>query len=479
MHLLYHLGLVISKSALSESTPVLAEPIVPSLSRSIWHGKNLDSDGEIAKNTTVADTSKHPHEGCKQMIKDQQPPQPMLVGKEFEENIGINFNLNYRVENEAGSTAATCNEENMAGGYPCRNVDLLSMIDTSNLNAVFENYATENNVQAPPPFCNDIWGWTHAQSGREFALVGMYGGTAFVEITDPYSPIYIGGLPSALKQVGGWSFWRDVKTMGDYAVVVSEETGHGMQIFDLTELLTTSETPMLFNMTAHYNAIGHAHNVFVNEEKKFAYIVGQDSCDGGLHIVNLRKPTQPFFVQCFSDDGYTHGRSLYECSNTRKQELERFLRSNVPHLFMHFLKKLFSHMYLINATHVTDVQCVVYDGPHEEYVGREICFASNENTITIIDVGSKGDLRLLSRTRYEQSYYTHQGWLTEDHSHFIFNDEQDEQLLEVRTRTHVMDVSNLTNPIYIGYSIGRNRAIDHNHVSVKNIIYGMKWLIKF
>ncbi len=298
----YCLGLIISEFTVSECTPIIAKPIRPSLSQSIWHGNNVDGEDVITSNVTTS----HPHEGCKLLIQDQLPPQPMLVGKKFEQDNAVN--LNYKVENEAGSTAATCNEQNMAGGYPCRNVDLLSIMETSVLNTVFENYAIENNIQSPPAYANDVWGWTHTQSGREFALIGMYGGTAFVEVTDPHNPIYIGGLPSVHKNYGGWSFWRDCKTVGDYALIVSEESGNGMQIFDLTELLAATELPILFDLTTFYNKIGSAHNIFVNEETSFAYIVGQNNCRGGLHMVNLSDPTQPFFAGCYSDQGYTHGR---------------------------------------------------------------------------------------------------------------------------------------------------------------------------
>ncbi len=116
---------------------------------------------------------------------------------------------------------------------------------------------------------------------------------------------------------------------------------------------------------------------------------------------------------------------------------------------------------------MTDVQCVVYDGPHTKYVGQEICFASNESTVAIVDVSDKNSPILVSRVGYPQRYYTHQGWLTEDHSHFIFNDEQDELSNNSRTRSHVLDVSDLTNPTYVGYWKGRTKAIDHNHVSTQ------------
>merc|ERR1712048_1455265 len=81
-----------------------------------------------------------------------------------------------------------------------------------------------------------------------------------------------------------------------------------------------------------------------------------------------------------------------------------------------------------------DVQCVLYNGPDSKYVGREICFACNEgsypqlgtSTVTIIDVTDKSNIFTISTTTYPTAVYTHQGWLTEDHKYFIFDDEVDE-----------------------------------------------------
>ena len=43
---------------------------------------------------------------------------------------------------------------------------------------------------------NDIWGWTDPGSGREYALMALQRGTAFVEISDPDDPVYLGFLPT-------------------------------------------------------------------------------------------------------------------------------------------------------------------------------------------------------------------------------------------------------------------------------------------
>lgn len=297
-----------------------------------------------------------------------------------------------------------------ASGFPCDNVDLAAFMPLSAIGNPFE--------------VNDIWGWTHAASGREFALIGQYDATGFIEVTDPNNPVFLGRLPTHTSS----SSWRDLKTYNDHAFIVSEAGNHGVQVFDLTQLLTVS-SPTTFSNTAHYNGIGSAHNIVINESTGFAYAVGsrggsQSGCNGGLHMIDINNPTSPTFAGCYSSDGYTH-----------------------------------------------DAQCVTYNGPDAAYVGREICFCYNEDTQTIVDVTNKSNPVEISRTGYSGSSYTHQGWLTEDHRYTLLNDELDEPNRGHRTRTYVMDNQDLDSPMYKGYHESGISAIDHNLYIKGNFVY--------
>jgi len=75
---------------------------------------------------------------------------------------------------------------------------------------------------------NDCWGYVSA-TGREYALIGLSNGTAFVDITDP------GAARIVTQMSGAQSLWRDIKVYGDYAYAVSEGGG-GIQVFDLSEI---------------------------------------------------------------------------------------------------------------------------------------------------------------------------------------------------------------------------------------------------
>ncbi|MEM6640551.1 MAG: choice-of-anchor B family protein [Pseudomonadota bacterium] len=290
----------------------------------------------------------------------------------------------------------TC-EAGFAGPYPCNNIDLLSFLPNSDIGG--------GNG-------NDIWGWTDPDTGREYAIMGRTSGTSFVDITDPINPVYLGNLPTRT----GNSTWRDVKVHANHAFVVSEASGHGMQVFDLTQLRSVANPPQTFTSTATYTEFGNAHNIVINEETGFAYAVGTSTCSGGLHMVDISDPTSPTFSGCFSDDGYTH-----------------------------------------------DAQCVVFRGPsHEFHHGSELCFNSNEDTLTIVDVTNKAAPVQLARLPYVGEEYTHQGWLTEDHKYFLIDDELDETRNGHPTRTYVFDVSEPSQPTFVGQFDSTAAAIDHN-----------------
>ncbi|RMF65607.1 MAG: hypothetical protein D6746_00210, partial [Bacteroidetes bacterium] len=78
--------------------------------------------------------------------------------------------------------AVAC-EKGMAAAFPCDRVDLLAFLPVQNFGG---GRGTETN---------DVWGWTDPETGREYAIVGRTDGTAFVDITDPYHPVFLGDLP--------------------------------------------------------------------------------------------------------------------------------------------------------------------------------------------------------------------------------------------------------------------------------------------
>jgi len=282
---------------------------------------------------------------------------------------------------------------------------------------------------------NDVWGWADADTGKEYALVGRMDGLAFVDISDPYNPRYLGNL--ARTEGAPMSVWRDVKTYKNHAFIVADGAGaHGMQVFDLTQLRTVQNAPAEFKETVHYDKIFSAHNIVINEETGYAYAVGASSggetCGGGLHMINIQDPKSPTFAGCFADPSTGRASTGY------------------------------SH----------DAQCVVYKGPDQEHQGKEICLGANETALSIADVTDKANPIPLASASYPNVGYTHQGWLTEDHRYFYMNDELDEIGGNVtHTRTLIWDLEDLDDPQLIKEHYSEISASDHNLYIRGNLMY--------
>lgn len=266
---------------------------------------------------------------------------------------------------------------------------------------------------------NDIWGWFDSQTDNEYALLGMTNGTAFVDVSDPENPVFIGRLPTQTVT----SIWRDIKVYQDHAYIVADNAGaHGMQVFDLTRLRGLT-TPQTFTADVLYGSFDSAHNIAINEETGFAYVVGSDTCGGGLHFIDIATPINPLFAGCHST----------------------------------------------TSTH--DTQCVIYQGPDTDHLNDEVCFSFNEDHVEIVEVTSKSSPLPISTATYDQLGYVHQGWLSEDHQFLLVGDETDEANFGQPTRTHVFDVSDLEAADYVFAYEALSVATDHNLFVLGNRVF--------
>ena len=163
--------------------------------------------------------------------------------------------LSIRAQAQVGHTPVTGQRvvctDGFAAGFPCRNVDLLAFLPLSDLGPY--NYSV-----------NDLWGWTDPETGKDYALVGRGTGTAFVDISDPVNPVFVGWLPGNGAQ--------DLKVYANHVFITGN--GSGMQVFDLTLLRAVTDAPVTFSSTAHYTLFSGAHNLAINEETGYAYLVG-------------------------------------------------------------------------------------------------------------------------------------------------------------------------------------------------------------
>ncbi len=303
-------------------------------------------------------------------------------------------------------------ENGMANGFPCRGYDLLLSIPIS----------TFGGAEG-----NDSWGWTDPTTQKEYAIMGLDNGTAFVDISDTENPIYLGKLPTATISSG----WRDIKVYKDHAFIVADnnvgEDSHGMQVFDLTRLRNVSNPPQTFTADTRFTEFGRAHNIVINEDTGYAYPVGTNRNNiykGGPLFINIQDPKNPISEGGWGTDNYSH-----------------------------------------------DAQVVTYNGPDSDYTGKEILIGSNENEVVIVDITDKANPKNISKISYPNVRYTHQGWFTEDQKYFILGDEHDELRIGINTRSIIFDFTDLDNPKEHFIYSAATKSIDHNGYVKGNTFY--------
>ncbi|MEJ6792077.1 MAG: choice-of-anchor B family protein [Lacinutrix sp.] len=332
------------------------------------------------------------------------------------------------------NTQTPC-ESGIAGIYPCNDYDLMSRTPISTLATTLGN-----------PEGSDVWGWTDPQDGKEYAIIATTNSTAFVDVTDPVNPVFLGRIETAN---GNTSFWRDVKVYNNHAFIVADIIGnHGMQVFDLTILRNGVDPDLTFdgNQVLRYQGddgagdlvIGSCHNIVINESEGIAYLVGCGSANGGGPIfVDITNPANPTVLGDYTAGGYSH-----------------------------------------------DAQVVTYNGPDTDYTGRQIYIGSNGDSdqVVILDVTDKSNVVGINSFDYPQIAYAHQGWFTEDQRYFILGDEVDEQSFGNNSRTLVFDFQDLDAdfdldlnsdqiPDLITIYSGTTAAIDHNGYVKGNEFY--------
>lgn len=321
-------------------------------------------------------------------------------------------------------------EDGVANGFNCENVDLFAHLSIADLTG-----GDSTNISV-----NDIWGWTDPQTDKEYALVGLNFGVSFVDISEPENPVVVGLLEEVLNNTSskniasrhddegkGESAWRDIKTFNNHAFIVSDNQPHGLQVFDLTKLRDVQSTSQNFEEDAHYSEFGKAHNIAINEETGFAYVVGSNTFGGGLHIIDINDPLNPTFAGFHADTTVGFRKTGY----------------------------------------VHDTQCVIYNGPDSDYQGEELCFNSSENALVIANVSDKQNTVTISATDYMGRAYAHQGWLTEDQRYFLLDDELDQG----NTTTYIWDLQDLDNPEVIGTYVANSFSIDHNQYVKRDHVY--------
>ena len=263
---------------------------------------------------------------------------------------------------------------------------------------------------------NSCFGYT-SPSGREYAIMGLSNGTAFVEITHPGSPVIVAQIP------GNQSLWRDMRAYSHYVYSVTEANGY-LQVIDVGNIDNGVVT--LVN-TITTGGSGNTHTLALNETSGYLYRDGGST--NGLRIYDLNaNPASPTYVGQWPDR-YVH-----------------------------------------------ESQVVTYptggpgNGPRELAI---CCGGLNggqvDTGIDIVDVTNKASPTRLTHIAYPLPGYSHQAWLTPDRQFLYQNDETDQ-----RPYTRVFDASQLNAPTPVLTYIGEFQnglTVDHNLYTKNNLIY--------
>ena len=179
---------------------------------------------------------------------------------------------------------------------------------TAGVSAQGVNCALLSTFNNYGPF-NDIWGYA-APNGDEYALLCTTTGTVVVDVTNPSNPIERGWFPF------GSSSWRDCRTYGTYAYVVTEATS-GFQIIDLSN----PNNPTAVG-TFGTSVTNNAHNVCVDTATGLLYLIGTNV---GTPVWDLNtNPANPtylgladgsgksnYYHDLCVENGYFYGSMIY------------------------------------------------------------------------------------------------------------------------------------------------------------------------
>ncbi len=254
---------------------------------------------------------------------------------------------------------------------------------------------------------NDCWGYV-SPSGREYAIMGLNNRTAFVEITNPTAPQILTTIPHTS------STWSDIKVYGQFAYVVTEASGTGIQVIDMGQIDSGQVV-----LVRTINSPGRSHNLVMDEENGFLYTVGSNQSSGTTTCFDLTNPAHPVQVGAAS----------------------------------------------MTTNYIHDAQVVTWQSGN--LAGRELFFGCSEGRgVDIYDMTDKNSPKLVKRVTYPNMSYCHQAWLSTDRKYLFVDDELDENSLFVSTRSLVFNVEDPENAYFVGTFSTGLPAIDHNQYVV-------------
>lgn len=155
---------------------------------------------------------------------------------------------------------------------------------------------------------SNIHGWVDTADGKEYALVGAQNGLSIVDVSNPSVPVEIIQIP------GPSSSWREIKTVGNYAYVTTEDGNIGLQIVDLTNLPNTNLAVATWKPLIGVDSLETIHALHADNGK--VYLYGSNVGNQGAIIADVTtNPMAPVYLGSYDPryihDGYVRNDTLY------------------------------------------------------------------------------------------------------------------------------------------------------------------------
>jgi choice-of-anchor B domain-containing protein len=245
---------------------------------------------------------------------------------------------------------------------------------------------------------NSVWGWHDQEKKREYAIVGGINGTYFIEVTNPETPLF----RAYVKGKKNNCIWREFKTYGHYAYLVSDDAPHNsFQIVDMSYL------PDSVHLVHDSNDIFQtAHTLYIDGDI--------------LYCAHVR-----------TKDGTYHPMAAYSLADPKNPVLLRSLSQDYPSINM----------------------------VHDMFVRNDTIYASaGFQGLFILKFNADKKFELLgSITGYIGAGYNHSSWLTPDGKTLVFCDEVPEAL-----PVRIADVSDITDIKITADFVSNQGATAHN-----------------
>ena len=314
-----------------------------------------------------------------------------------------------------------------AGIFECNNVDLLAHFPLS-------------EMSSRPNAGNDIWGHIDLNTGKEFAIMGLFNGIIVVDVSDPGAPVEVDtitGVNSSWRDVKVYQYFdTEIKLWQAYAYVTTEGSDSGAT--DYVTIIDLNNLPNTISLVEKNEVVITAHNVYISNvdhslnialpnKTPSLQLVGANNRSGAFQNFSLADPkTLSVLTKNSFGNGYTHDGASLVIEDTRATDDCDLVSGKSCTLFIDFNEKEMKLWNITDPSNTTELSSIGYN-----------------------DIP-------------KSQQYIHSGWGTEDTQFVLLHDEFDEFQGGLNTTIRIFSINSLTNPRQVGQWTGPTKAIDHN-----------------